>query len=105
MADWVTGDDVARRLGALGHTSVDPDRLDTAAAAACRMVRGRRGRTLDDELGLDPAVWEGTVRWACLVVQAPSQPTGFFQDPGVDTVYGDTLRDIYGLVGYDPVLA
>ena len=107
MADWVSGDDVAQRLGTLGHPTVGSPRLDISAQAACQLVRKRRGRTDDSELASDPAVVEGTLRWACLLFQAPTQPSGFatFEDPGADSMYGDVVREIYPMVGYDPVLA
>jgi hypothetical protein len=105
--DWVTGDDVAQRLRTLGRTPDDTERLDASAATACQLVRKRRGRSDDTELALDPAVIEGTLRWACLLYQAPTQPSGFatFEDPGADSMYGDVVREIYPMVGYDPVLA
>jgi hypothetical protein len=105
--DWVTGDDVAQRLETLGRSTVDSPRLDASAQAACMLVRRRRGRTDDMELAIDPAVVEGTVRWACLLFQAPAQPSGFgsYEESGSSGEFGDTISDIYRLVGYDPVLA
>jgi len=94
--DWVTGDDVARRLETLGRTTADAPRLDSSAAAACQMVRHRRGRTSDGELAADAAVAEGTLRWACLLFQAPAQPSGFgsYEESGSSGQYGASVREI-----------
>jgi hypothetical protein len=107
VADWVTGDDVAQRLETLGRTTIDSPRLDISAHAACQLVRRRRSLTDDNGLGADPAVIEGTVRWACLLFQAPAQPSGFgsYEESGSSGEYGDTISEIYRLVGVDQVVA
>lgn len=100
--DWISSTDVAARLG------VDPSALtEQAARAACQLVRDRRSLTADDQLATSPAVTEGTLRWASLLVQATNSPNGF---AGWDAVnpgggYGDNMSDIYRLVGSDPVIA
>ena len=101
--DWISGDDVAGRLETLGRTTIDAPRLDASAAAACQLVRRRRSHALDDELAIDPAVVEGTLRWACLLFQSPTAPSGFgnYDETGSFGQYGDSISEVYRLVGKD----
>ncbi len=103
----MTGDDVAGRLETLGRTTADAPRLDASAAAACQRVRRRRHRLTDEEIEADPAIVEGTLRWACLLFQSPAQPSGFgsYEESGASGEYGDSISDIYSSVGLDPVVA
>jgi hypothetical protein len=107
VADWISGDDVAQRLETLGRTTIDASRLDVSAQAACQLVRERRHRAEDSDLAGDAAVVEGTVRWACILFQAATAPSGFaaYEESGTYGEYGDSLAEIWRLVGYDPVLA
>lgn len=104
MADWVDGAGVEARLGL---PPGDPMASDQAAAA-CQLVRNRRSLTEDEALAADPAVGEGTLRWACLLYQSVNHPAGFaeYDDFGNRTDgYGDAISEIYRLVGSDPVVA
>ena len=103
MPDWITGDDVARRMETLGRTTIDADRLDASAMAACQLVRRRRSYHQDADLAGDAAVVEGTLRWACLLFQSPTQPSGFgsYDEAGGSGQYGDTISEVYRLVGRD----
>ncbi len=101
--DWVTGQDVADRLGA----SVVLPRHDEAAAASCQFVRGRRSYTEDAALAGDPAVREGTLRYSVLLFKATNTPVGFPTNDLLPTSgeYSDSMSDIYRLIGHDPVVA
>jgi hypothetical protein len=103
VADWINADDLQARLG---HP-VDPMRAQGAAAAACELVRGRRQWTSDGNLACNPAVREGTLRWAAVLYQSVNAPSGFasYEQLGDYGQYGDTMSEIYRLIGFDPVVA
>lgn len=102
MQDWISGSDVAVRLGV-----EDDTQAGSSAAAACALVRRRRSLTSDEELAASPDVHEGTLRWACLLRQATNHPSGFagYEQTGTYGEYGDSISEIYRLVGLDAVVA
>lgn len=91
----------------LGLAAPD-DRITAATEASQAWVEDRRSMTDPVDLWADPAVEQGGVIYAALLVQTRAQPQGM---PGFDDLgafggdIGTAMSNVFRLVGSDPVIA